>query len=846
MIVLHIKKPCLKAMLIIALLAASASQVNSVVAESAPLSTKDMLDQAVALYEKLSDKTVSVPEHLSEYETEDYILKSVVLGYINLDETLSPELSEYTRKQDVMTLLYKTVINYDDSYTISEEEASQILNSCYDNAIIDEENRIAYAFMIKHGIINSTVDTEPNKNITWDSCRILVDIVYDYFVKEITFTIDDVPVTMGSHFSSLPDSFSNPDRIDLSDYGFDWYVYNSNYENFCMIGVENDRICGFYTNAKEFSINSIIYKNDNVDEAQELLQTNNITLYANADDEIDSVLYTSRCNGYESNDKYAQARTTQLLDMINARRLQDGCEPYVLDGDLSNSAWMTTLETMQSQAESDASFIGFDIFVLYNKLISDRSPIIFDDSSVNKSIGIDTTVDGGVVYASIITGDSVELQPDIVFDNETSENNAETENVKSFTLFPTVNATDSFSLLDTHFGDNQEAPQLLNPETGKIPNGENIVLDLKKPVSDQYLLEVYNLEKATLDVNSYITTREDDIEIPSDVLTNGSEYEITLSSVGENDELVGSDSIKVCYGDPNAADVKLITESHQTDNDYIALEWTSEQFSEFYVDVYNTNGELIVSQIIEDETEAMIQGLDPDTYYIYVTALRKGTTMERAQDSIEVEIKLPEPVINEYILNPEDKYYFVYEDEELGVLYFYDEEIIDVEEDGKTVKKKKIIQKQVKSTKAYRTLAEYQVRHEYVTGEPTLRSAYNATGDAIVSEAKKYLGIPYVWGGTSPKGFDCSGLVQYVCKTLGITVDRVTYDQVYNGVKVEREDLAPGDLIFFQNSAGSIHHVGIYVGDNQFLHAPHTGDVVKISSLTGYYSNTYYQARRVY
>ena len=81
-------------MLVIALLAASASYANSAFAESAPVSGKDMLDQAVALYEKLIDNSIDIPQQLSDYNVEDYILKSVVLGYINLDEAESPSLIE--------------------------------------------------------------------------------------------------------------------------------------------------------------------------------------------------------------------------------------------------------------------------------------------------------------------------------------------------------------------------------------------------------------------------------------------------------------------------------------------------------------------------------------------------------------------------------------------------------------------------------------------------------------------------------------------------------------------------------------------------------------------------------
>jgi cell wall-associated NlpC family hydrolase len=106
----------------------------------------------------------------------------------------------------------------------------------------------------------------------------------------------------------------------------------------------------------------------------------------------------------------------------------------------------------------------------------------------------------------------------------------------------------------------------------------------------------------------------------------------------------------------------------------------------------------------------------------------------------------------------------------------------------------------------------------------------------VVLVAMKYLGVPYVWGGASPTGFDCSGLVQYCYSQVGIQVPRTARDQYYAGSKIpaNRLDLLqPGDLVFFayNNDPEQIHHVGIYAGGGTYIHAPQTGDVVRVSSL---------------
>jgi cell wall-associated NlpC family hydrolase len=120
-------------------------------------------------------------------------------------------------------------------------------------------------------------------------------------------------------------------------------------------------------------------------------------------------------------------------------------------------------------------------------------------------------------------------------------------------------------------------------------------------------------------------------------------------------------------------------------------------------------------------------------------------------------------------------------------------------------------------------------------------------GQRAVAIAEQYLGIPYVYAGADPiTGFDCSGLTMYVYEQLGIHLQHWTGYQIHEGLPVPRWALQPGDLVFFYDEGGIPGHVGIYIGNNQFIHAPHTGDVVKISSLDEHYSSVYDGAVRPY
>lgn len=124
-------------------------------------------------------------------------------------------------------------------------------------------------------------------------------------------------------------------------------------------------------------------------------------------------------------------------------------------------------------------------------------------------------------------------------------------------------------------------------------------------------------------------------------------------------------------------------------------------------------------------------------------------------------------------------------------------------------------------------------------------SQTNPQGDnEIINTAKSFLGTPYVWGGTSPSGFDCSGFTQYVLAQNGKSIPRTSQEQFASGQAVDKSQLQAGDLVFYGN--GEATHVGIYEGNNKIIHSPHTGDVVKESDFSTYWTSAYLGARRYY
>ena len=153
----------------------------------------------------------------------------------------------------------------------------------------------------------------------------------------------------------------------------------------------------------------------------------------------------------------------------------------------------------------------------------------------------------------------------------------------------------------------------------------------------------------------------------------------------------------------------------------------------------------------------------------------------------------------------------------------------------------------------------YKVQYNGATGyirsdlmELTEKPIYNSTGSYIsagqevANYALNFLGTPYVWGGTTTSGFDCSGFTKYVYQQFGYTLNRTAAQQLNNGYSVS--NLEPGDLVFFNNTystSAAASHVGIYIGDNQFVHSASGG--VKVTSLSdSYYASRYIGARKIF
>lgn len=132
---------------------------------------------------------------------------------------------------------------------------------------------------------------------------------------------------------------------------------------------------------------------------------------------------------------------------------------------------------------------------------------------------------------------------------------------------------------------------------------------------------------------------------------------------------------------------------------------------------------------------------------------------------------------------------------------------------------------------------------EYSVNQPGRGPDY--VRDEIVKSARSFIGVPYLWGGNTQDGLDCSGFTVAVYRLNGLSLPRSSREQYEAGSPVDRAGLKQGDLVFFSIAKkGSVSHVGVYIGDGQFVHAPGRGKTICVSSLKGFYLRTYAGGRK--
>jgi peptidoglycan hydrolase CwlO-like protein len=286
---------------------------------------------------------------------------------------------------------------------------------------------------------------------------------------------------------------------------------------------------------------------------------------------------------------------------------------------------------------------------------------------------------------------------------------------------------------------------------------------------------------------------------------------------------------------------------------YISLIFSSDSFSDLISKVDSASRIVKIDQeVVEEITENKNQ-LDEKVESLEVKAneiVKINETVEKQKAEVEVKKEAQEPLVEEAKAEKVefDKVHLTPAERELVSSYMAtcnnsNSSLAELESARETLRAMKKGQIKSDTVKAEMDAAIENSKRFTSTKKAAEAAAVNRSGvvvsgdsAGIVSYAMQFLGRVYVYGATGPDVFDCSGLTQYVYRNkAGIGIGRTTYDQVGSGRSVSQSELQPGDLVFTSG-----HHVGIYVGGGNMIHAPQTGDVVKISKIW-----SFYQARRI-
>ncbi len=758
-----------------------------------------------------------------------------VYDTISGDAAYTPEALDNLdiTKQDAAALIYDMLLCYDASLEISEDEANHILNSCYDNGKLSEENRVAFAFCLKHGIFKSDIETYPSAVLDDEAKATILSRVQDSFIRDKEFMVSGKKLVMNSAEKALTDTFGEPHRVDKTIYGFSWYVYNSEDTGFFMAGVRGGRVCAFFTCDSGYEVLGY-------EKGMDYTEPSVIGLYVYTDElgKVDGVLYNPcEIETYTYTDEILACMENELLDIINAHRADDG-KLALNKIDAVNSVFTFSESAGQNVQE-----------LFYGMLMQKgENPDIINETisaSADAAVDIALTPDGGLRAAVATNAGVFGILPKSGKEGEISK--------ESFDIKPRTFIS---------------APKITSLKSGDVLNaGEDVTVELSDSVSDKYYVKIYDRERERDIVCQYITSDDTVFTYPKELFTPGGDYSLEMCSV-DGDELHYADKTDFVYGEADAAVyIEAPFDGSATYDSEIEVFLASSVYHDFKLDVTNSDNEVIISKVLRGSDKTILDSIPSGKYTLTATALARGTDAYRGQHTVSFEIKKVTAVVREYVLSPNERFNFRYESRDGKYLYFYDQDVIYIDEqvqalDGlgnpiadelgnpvmNTVKspRKKIVEKKVPATKQYRKLRAMYNAGSYTTGVITSTNATEA-GNAFANAALLYQGIPYVWGGETPSGFDCSGLVKYVSGKLGKSVHRTSQEQfAYDGVFVEKSQLIPGDLLFFQDN-GVIHHVGIYIGDGKMVHAPHTGDVVKVSSInSSYYVREYAGAKRIF
>lgn len=548
------------------------------VAAEGQITKDDMVVRAVHLYEQLSGKN-----------TGDDVYKSAEkLGIIAHEELAELGNGTAISKQDAARLLYNAVIAYDGSFALSDSEIVSVLNDCYDNTYIDSQNRAAIAFLMKYGAVGTKTRVNPYIALPQEVAEQITADIFDEFTAKDSVTVGTHTLVIGEGVQGVLAEFGVPNRIDATEYGFDWYVYNADYENFLMVGIQNGKVCAFFSNAKKLNYHDIRTLDDvPANCAARLLWL--------PDGTLDGVYYNTLDKVSEPDEQMCAGAQSRLLDMINSYRAKQSLPLLIERSDL-----LTDEHTVSVTAEAS------DIFELYqNSILTSSGSQLFHGFVKHNC------------YTKLqlaYTGAGILMSADI--DPNTTIKGAR----------PITTADMAEHIANAPAVTEAVAPTLITPVNEQVYEyGEDVVLTLPEAAANRYLVQMLNTETDEYAVNAYITTSQTELTFPAGLFDDGADYVITISAA-DGDELLTSEPIAIVYGYSRPPIIVSPAPNAILSSNSVTVSWQSDMYSDFYLELYR-NGEPVCNTRVSGEYSTQLMDLELGSYMLGVSALRKNTNV---------------------------------------------------------------------------------------------------------------------------------------------------------------------------------------------------------------------------
>lgn len=581
-------------------------------AEQYDVSTREgFICELIDIYEVMTETEIDIEKQRGKVNSDkDNIVKAVTVGLIdNSDPALFSD-KELLTSQTVADLCYRTAALADESFKLSNAEAEHILNYEFNNAVLDDDMRIPYAFLIKHNIVGKNWEKSPVLYLSEDEAQAVISNMRVVFGSEVRFKVGNKSVRMGESSGAVAAKLGTPNRIDKTEYGFDWYVYNEDYSKFMMVGMDAGVAVAFFSNSE-----SLVHNNLTVGMKYSDITDYNENIYTFIEDEttgtLDAILYNPY-RAAELDDQILKNKGMEFFDMLNSVRHKKQLSEFIYDEQLSETAADASrhLSKVGIETADNTLVAGFDaanLFRGYENLISLRFTDVWDFSTKRVSYG------GCGVYTS--------------------------ENGCTITLL--LEQRDKVEAINPTYADLSDPvyPQIksgsaavYSPTGGQVyPAGENVTIKFSDAGVQKYHVEILNCESRDYAVNAVITGDIEEYTVPSGRFSPGVDYELTVTGEYAGTEVLNYFA-EFSYGDAAPIEILSPTVEHEItdDNPNVSVIWKSDVYTDFQIDLIDEKSQVIASSRVIDKNETELSGLAVGKYSVKVSALRRNSNIIKA------------------------------------------------------------------------------------------------------------------------------------------------------------------------------------------------------------------------